>query len=153
MTQAPAVPSNIIYASEAHFDIERVGEADQFQYRTYDGRLVKDKEVVNAINALVIPPNWQKVKIASNDRCYIRAYGYDEAQRKQYIYHERYLDYRNQQKFDRMVEFAECLPSIRAKAYEDVKRTQWDKQKVLALAVLTMDETYMRIGNTQYKKR
>src|SRR5690606_6233058 len=42
------------------------------------------------------------------------------------------------------------LVDFRKKVLEDVKLKNWSKEKVLALLVLLLDETGIRIGNKQY---
>ena len=144
----------LIHANDEHFDImrERIDE-QRFSYRFVNGEVIKAKDLLAQIDALVVPPNWEKVKITSNEMCHIRAYGYDLAERKQYIYHPLWLETQNLKKFNRMPAFGKVLPDIRERANQDLQRDVWDKPKVLALAVMTLDESYMRIGNAQYLSR
>jgi len=47
----------------------------------------------------------------------------DVAGRKQYLYHERWRTRRDQAKFDRMLEFAQCLPGMRKRVSLDLRPT------------------------------
>src|SRR6187431_2334180 len=78
-----------------------------------DGRPIKDPETLSRIRALGIPPAWKDVWICSDPKGHIQAVGMDARGRKQYIYHLKWRERRDQQKFNKMVEFAERLPKVR----------------------------------------
>ena len=83
-----------------------------FEYLDGDVR-IEDPETLSRIRALGIPPAWKDVWICSDPKGHIQAVGMDAAGRKQYIYHEKWRERRDQQKFNKMVEFAERLPKVR----------------------------------------
>jgi DNA topoisomerase-1 len=62
------------------------------------------------IQALVIPPAWNDVWICPDPNGHIQATGRDLKGRKQYIYHPQFRQWREQQKFERILDFAEALP-------------------------------------------
>jgi DNA topoisomerase-1 len=148
------MPTEIKYSQEEHFDISRQREKESFYYRwVQNGGMVKNKHVLDHIENLVIPPNWKEVRICSEDCMHILAYGYDDKGRKQYIYHPQWHEQRNKEKFDELKEFAVFLPRIRRRVNKDLRKRDWVKDKVLALMVMTLDETYIRIGNTFYQRQ
>ena len=51
-----------------------------------------------------------------------------------------------------MAAFGERLPFIRKRVKENLGLEGWPKEKVVALVIALMDETYMRIGNEHYAK-
>ena len=65
------------------------------------------------IQALTIPPAWSDVWICSDELGHLQAVGTDAAGRKQYLYHPRWRERRDREKFDRMLAFARALPAIR----------------------------------------
>ncbi|NVK65679.1 MAG: DNA topoisomerase IB [Flavobacteriales bacterium] len=144
--------SHLIQAEDIHFDIHREGTKKSFRYVYFDGRQV-DSEFIEEIESLVIPPNWKEVRIASNPNTHIRAYGFDDKERKQYIYHEDWRNYRDRLKFEKLASFAEHLPKIRRKAHRDLAKQEWNRNKTLGLIILTLDQTHVRIGNRRYLKR
>ena len=77
-----------------------------FEYLDDEGRRVEDPEVLTRIDELAIPPAWQDVWICPYPHGHIQATGIDAAGRKQYRYHDRWRERRDQEKFDEMLEFA-----------------------------------------------
>ncbi|MFI2743268.1 DNA topoisomerase IB [Zhouia sp. PK063] len=75
-----------------------------------------------------------------------------QKKRKQYRYHELWNAFRNQTKFFKMIAFGNALPNIRKQIEKDLKLSKLTKRKVLALVVKLMEDTHIRIGNTQYAK-
>jgi DNA topoisomerase I len=76
---------------------------------------VKEKEAIESIQKLVIPPAWTDVWISASARGHIQATGLDARKRKQYRYHSNWNSLRNMTKFHRMYEFGNILPSLRGK--------------------------------------
>jgi DNA topoisomerase-1 len=68
----------------------------------------------------VIPPAWSDVWICKDRHGHIQATGRDLKGRKQYIYHPEFRKWREQQKFERIIDFAEALPSLRRKVAADL---------------------------------
>lgn len=121
-----------------------------FRYFDASGAPVQDAEVISRIRHLAIPPAWQDVWICSDARGHIQAVGVDAAGRKQYIYHERWRQRRDQMKFDRMVEFAESLPKIRFLTGEHLTLDGMPKERALACAVRLLDRGAFRVGGEAY---
>src|SRR5215210_1439328 len=95
--------------------IRRVRQGRGFRYVMPDGEPVTEPEVLARIHELVIPPAWGEVWICPYPGGHIQATGIDAAGRKQYLYHPRWRERRDQQKFEDMVEFALALPALRRK--------------------------------------
>ena len=81
-----------------------------FRYLDEDGEPVDDAEVLARIHELVIPPAWEDVWICPYPGGHIQATGVDAAGRKQYLYHPRWRERRDMEKFEDMVVFARTLP-------------------------------------------
>jgi len=124
-------------------------------YRYYDehGEVVEDKTLLKRLRKLIIPPMWNDVMICKWDDGHIQATGRDAKGKKQYIYHSKYEEARQQEKFDKMYDFGKKLSSIRKANLKYVKKKKWSKDKVLSLVVMVLDETGLRIGNRQYADR
>ncbi len=123
-----------------------------FTYLDKDGKKVSDEKIMERISGLVIPPNWQNVWICTNAKGYLQVTGYDSKERKQYIYHTAWTQYRQTSKFEKLIEFGQDLPCIRRTLEEDLKLKGWPKNKVLALIVKLLDQCLIRIGNQYYAK-
>lgn len=102
------------------------------------------------IRSLAIPPAWRDVWICPDREGHILATGYDDAGRKQYIYHPRWEEIRDQVKFERMADFGGRLPYLRKHVDRELRRPGLAREKVLALAVAVLDRTLIRVGNRQY---
>src|SRR5438128_11148602 len=85
--------------------IHRVRDGEGFGYRDAHGERIDDDEVLTRIDGLVIPPAWKDVWICPFPGGHIQATGIDAAGRKQYLYHPRWRELRDQEKFDDMVAF------------------------------------------------
>lgn len=140
---------NLIYVGEEALTITRTKTKKGFIYRKRD-KILKRQSDLKRISALVLPPAWQEVKISSLANAHLQAIGFDEKKRKQYRYHTKWSEVRNQTKFYKMYAFGKALPSIRANVEKDLKQKQFTKTKVLALIVKLLEETHIRIGNQQY---
>jgi DNA topoisomerase-1 len=121
-----------------------------FEYFDETGERIGDIETLERIRELAIPPAWQDVWICPYPNGHIQAVGTDAAGRRQYRYHQRWRERRDQIKFDKMTEFARALPSLREVAAEDVRRKGFAREKVLACAVRLLDRGFFRIGGEEY---
>jgi len=121
-----------------------------FEYLDGDGERVSDPDVLQRIDELVIPPAWQDVWICPYPGGHIQATGTDDRGRKQYLYHPRWRERRDQQKFDDMVVFARALPALREHVAGDLKGDDLDRDHVLACAVRLLDRGFFRIGSEDY---
>ncbi|MGY5352040.1 DNA topoisomerase IB [Wenyingzhuangia sp. IMCC45533] len=140
------------YTTSKDLSIERVKKGKEFVYK-YNHQIIDNQKLVDRIDQLVIPPAWEKVKIAYPINGHLQAVGRDIKNRKQYRYHPLWNKIRNQTKFFKLSSFGKKLPKIRAKISKDLEDATWSKSKVLALVVKLMEETHIRIGGAQYAKR
>jgi len=128
----------------------RVGAA--FRYRSADGAAVRAKPVLARIRALAIPPAWERVWICPREDGHLQATGRDARGRKQYRYHARWREVRDETKYGRMLSFAHALPRIRRRVRQDLALAGLPRDKVLAAVVRLLETTRMRIGNEEYAR-
>jgi DNA topoisomerase I len=121
-----------------------------FEYLDPHGERVTDREVLDRINELVIPPAWEDVWICPYPGGHIQATGNDDRGRKQYLYHPRWRERQDSKKFDEMVVFARALPGLRARLAADLSGDELDREHVLACAVRLLDRGFFRIGSEDY---
>jgi DNA topoisomerase-1 len=76
-----------------------------FYYLGPDLKPVRDRATLQRIRSLVIPPAWKNVWICPEANGHIQAVGRDARGRKQYRYHARYREVRDETKFGRMLAF------------------------------------------------
>ena len=101
------------YVSDAQPGIRRKGAGSGFRYVDAKGNAVNDEAVLARIKSLAIPPAWTEVWICPWANGHIQATGRDARGRKQYRYHPRWRDVRDEAKYERMLNFARALPGIR----------------------------------------
>ena len=130
--------------------LRRVRRGRGFSYQNPDGTPVTDQPTLQRINDLVIPPAWKKVWICPHPNGHIQAVGTDAAGRRQYLYHQRWQEERNEEKFDRVLEMSAALPEMRRRVAADLQSRGLTRDRVLALALHLADLGYFRVGSEQY---
>src|SRR6218665_2487927 len=82
-----------------------------FAYYDQAGEHIAEREVLDRIAALAIPPAWRDVWICPYPNGHLQATGVDAAGRKQYRYHDAWRERRDAEKFEDMTRFARALPA------------------------------------------
>jgi len=122
-----------------------------FSYADADGNRIEEPEVLARIDELVIPPAWKDVWICPWPTGHIQATGIDDAGRKQYLYHPKWREHRDREKFDEMVDFARQLPRLRRAVERIVAGSgELSQERVLAVAIRLLDRGFFRIGSEDY---
>lgn len=147
-----AAAANLIYVSDADLNIRRKKKKKNFHYY-FNDKPLEDAKELDRINNLVIPPNWEKVRIAYPPNGHLQVVGRDAKNRKVYRYHDLWSKIRNQTKFYKLANFGNALPKLRERIDQDLDAPDMSKRKVLALVLRLMEETHIRIGNDYYAKR
>jgi DNA topoisomerase-1 len=130
--------------------ITRRARGNGFEYFDDDGAKVTDSEVLERIAELVVPPAWKEVWICPYPMGHIQATGTDAAGRKQYRYHSRWRERRDQEKFDGMLRFARALPPLRGAVAGDLALKGLPRERALACAVRLLDRGFFRVGGEGY---
>jgi len=150
--EGSARAAGLRYVSDAGPGIARQRGGTGFRYRNPNGALVRDKAVVARIKALAIPPAWERVWICPRDDGHVQATGRDARGRKQYRYHPRWREVRDETKYGRMLAFARTLPRIRRRVRQHLALSGLPRDKVLAMVVRLLETTRMRVGNEEYAR-
>ena len=132
--------------------IRRCKSGNAFTYERPQGGLVRDPQTLGRIRALAIPPAWRDVWICPRDDGHLQATGRDARGRKQYRYHPRWREVRDDTKFGRMAAFARALPRIRRRVGRDLALPGLPRAKVLATVVRLLEATLIRVGNEEYAR-
>ena len=140
------------YTTDARPGITRQRRGKGFSYIAPGGKRVgQDDE--RRIRALVIPPAWTDVWICTDPRGHLQATGRDARGRKQYRYHAKWREVRDETKYYRLIGFAQALPTIRRRAAADLRRAGLSREKVLATVVSLLEKTLIRVGNDEYARQ
>ena len=133
--------------------IERKKVGRGFSYLNIKGERITDEAELERLKSLTIPPALKDVRICHLENGHLQATGQDDKKRKQYFYHPQWRKIRSQHKFNRMVLFGACLPSIRATTAKHLRKRGLPREKVLATVVQLLETTFIRIGNDHYAKK
>jgi DNA topoisomerase IB len=131
-------------------EIRRRGCGRGFRYLAADSTPLTDPRALARIKAMVIPPAWEDVWICPRPRGHIQAVGTDAAGRRQYLYHELWRERRDQEKFDRVMEFGRALPRLRAVVERHLHGQGLSRDRVLSAAVRLIDLGFIRPGGEEY---
>jgi DNA topoisomerase-1 len=132
--------------------IRRTGRRPPFRYRSVKNKVISDRRELERIRLLVIPPAWTDVWICPDPQGHLQATGRDARGRKQYRYHRRWREVRDEAKYGRLTHFARTLPRIRERTDTDLRRCGLPRAKVLATVVRLLEKTFIRIGNEEYAR-
>lgn len=130
--------------------LRRLRQGRGFRYLDEQGKRVTDPDTRQRIRELAIPPAWNEVWICPIPNGHLQAVGTDAKGRRQYLYHERWRQRRDRQKFEAMVEFARALPELRAVATRDLEQEVPTRERVLAAAIRLLDRGFFRVGGEEY---
>jgi len=148
-----ATAGHLRYVSDSAPGIIRIRSGRGFRYRGADGKAIRDPQVLARIRALAIPPAWKQVWICAIPHGHIQAVGRDARGRKQYRYHARWREVRDETKYARLVAFGEALPRIRRRLQHDLARPALSRERVLATVVRLLETTLIRVGNEEYARQ
>ena len=130
----------------------RKGSKGRFRYYDSRGKEITDEQKLARIEELVIPPAWKDVWISPRATAKLQATGVDRAGRRQYLYHPEYRARQEQDKFDKLVRFAERLPDLRKAMAKDMDGEALSPDWVCALALRLINLGWFRVGTERYAR-
>jgi DNA topoisomerase-1 len=153
--QPEAVPSGLVWVTDAEPGYRRVRHGDQVHYLDTQGKRIRDEATLARIRKLAVPPAYDQVWICAKANGHLQATGRDARGRKQYRYHPQWQAQRGQDKFESMRAFGAVLPRIRRNVRRDLSGDAAGRPTrtlVLATLVRLLDTTFIRIGNEEYAR-
>ena len=153
--QDPAASANAVglrYVSDDMTGIRRSKSAKSFVYTYPIGDSVREERALRRIKSLAIPPAWKNVWICPDPYGHLQATGRDARGRKQYKYHPRWRQVREETKYHRFVSFGKALPKIRRRIAQDLRLKDMCRQKVLATVARLLEVSLIRVGNEEYER-
>lgn len=133
--EPPDMPDGLSRSDPSGPGITRRRCGRGFRYFSSSSEPVTDADIVRRIKALVIPPAWDQVWICPDPAGHIQATGTDDAGRRQYLYHERWREARDERKYDRMLEFGRALPRVRQQLQDHLGGRGLGRDRVLAAGI------------------
>jgi DNA topoisomerase-1 len=144
--------SGLRYVTDQIPGFHRKRSGTTFRYFDQNGKPIRDKNELTRIKALAVPPAWSDVWISPSAHSHLQATGRDARRRKQYRYHKRWREVRDQTKYDRMLVMGEKLPVLRAKVAQDLALPELSRAKIIATVVKLLETTFIRVGNEEYAR-
>jgi DNA topoisomerase-1 len=142
----------LVWVEDSQPGIRRQRRGKTFHYVGPRGRPIRDRATLARIRALVIPPAWEDVWICRQARGHLQATGRDARGRKQYLYHPKWREVRDESKYSSLITFARALPRIRRRVAGHLRRRGLVREKVLAGVVKLLEITLIRVGNDEYAR-
>ena len=144
--------SALTYVDDSLPGITRKRRGRYWMYFGPDGERITDRDEIDRLNAVGMPPAYERCWFCPRPDGHIQAIGYDARGRRQYRYHPEFRAEREVRKYDRMAAFGAALPKLRKRVAEDLKGKATDSRTVVAAVVRLIEETRMRVGNEEYAK-
>ena len=149
---AAARSAGLRYVHDHAPGITRLGHPGDFHYTDAEGHPVHEDATLERIRKLAIPPAWTDVWICRHPNGHLQATGRDARGRKQYRYHPRWRQTRDEAKYGRLLAFGRALPGIRRQVDAALRLPGLPREKMLATIVFLLQATMMRIGNEEYAR-
>jgi len=124
-----------------------------FEYYNKNGKKIGDNNVIEYVRSLKIPPNYIDVEINLNKNAKILATGYDQAGRKQYIYNQKFVEKRMDERFCKMIAFSKKIHVIENDVDKLLASRNSSKEKNIALIIRIIMHCNFRIGNEIGKEK
>ena len=143
-------PKPIVHANDSLPGITRRTLKRGWAYFDASGARITDREEIDRLNAIAMPPAYRDCWFCSTPNGHIQATGYDDRGRKQYRYHTDFRAAREAEKYAGCAAFGHALPKLRARIEADLSKRGLRKERTLAAVVRLLDLAKVRIGNEQY---
>jgi len=138
----------IVAVAELSWTRRRCGRG--FAYFDQHGRRISDRDTLDRVRRLAIPPAYAEVLIAARPSHHIQAVGRDEAGRLQYLYHPAWEAVREARKTTRLARLCAVLPRLRRRLSRLLAAPGPSREKTLAAVIALIDRTHIRIGCSDY---
>jgi DNA topoisomerase I len=117
-----------------------------FRYIDAAGKIISDRQALERIKSLAIPPAWQFVRVSPYTSGKLQAVGMDTTGRIQYIYHADFTKRQQKKKFTKIERFGERLPTLNEQTNKDIVLEGLPREKVLAVMMRLINSLYFRVG-------
>ena len=152
MATSPELPGSLNFSHDHEPGITRKSVPHGWGYFHADGSRVTDREEIDRLNAIGMPPAYERCWFCPDPNGHIQAVGFDAKGRKQYRYHAGFREHQEDAKYEQLARFGRALPKLRRKVEADIAGRAMSRDTVLAAVVRLIDTTHIRVGNEQYVK-
>jgi DNA topoisomerase I len=121
-------------------------KATGFWYEDAHGERITDTATIARLKRLAIPPGYSEVRVSPSPRSRLQAIALDANGRIQYRYNPSFAACQARKKYHKIEEFGRLLPRLRERTNTDIGEDGLGKQRVLAVVLRLINETYFRVG-------
>lgn len=132
---------------------EAEGGGEAWIYRDAQGAKITDAAMLKRFASLAVPPAYQNVRFASDERAHLQAVGRDAAGRLQYRYHPEWERVREAAKAQRLAALVEVLPRIRRAVTQALGTSELNRAFALAAVTELVSGSAIRPGSEEYLKK
>ena len=140
----------LCYVDDSQPGITRRRNGRYWQYFGADGKRIADRDEIDRLNAIGLPPAYRDAWFCPRPNGHIQAIGYDDKGRKQYRYHNGFREKQEAAKYDRCADFGRVLPKLRKRVEADLRKRSLSRETVVAAIVRLLDTGRIRVGNEAY---
>jgi DNA topoisomerase-1 len=140
------------YVDDTTPGVSRKRRGRAWHYFGPDGKRITDRAEIDRLNAIGMPPAYERVWLSPDPDGHIQGIGYDARGRRQYRYHPDFRAERDSSKYDRLVGFGRKLPALRKQVTADMATDPTAYRAVIAAVVRLIDISFMRVGNEEYAR-
>ena len=151
-TASPPLAAGLKYVTDGMPGIRRQRRGGGFTYVAPEGRVIRERDLLERFRSLVIPPAWTDVWICPLPDGHLQVTARDARGRKVYRYHPRCRQRRDESKFERMFQLRDVLWKIRQRVEHDIALDGLPRARVMATVVWLLERTLIRIGSQQLAK-
>jgi DNA topoisomerase IB len=123
-----------------------------FSFFTENGEPIRDRDRIAWLRALAVPPAYTDVRYAADPSAHLQGVGLDAAGRRQYRYHPKWADVREDLKAHRLKGLAKALPAIRAAVGRGLASDPIDRRFAVAAVVELVSLSALRAGSEEYAR-
>lgn len=140
------------YVDDSLPGIHRRRHGRYWQYFDAKGERITDRDEIDRLNAIGMPPAYERCWFCPDPDGHIQAIGYDARGRRQYRYHPDFRARRDAGKYARLAEFGRQLPKLRKRVAADIQGKATEFEAVVAAVIRLIDEAHIRVGNEDYAR-
>jgi DNA topoisomerase-1 len=144
--------TRLVYCDDSQPGITRKKVRHGWGYWDADGKRITDRDEIDRLNAIGLPPAYQNAWFSPNPNSHIQAIGWDDKGRKQYRYHLDFRARKESEKYDLCAPFGRALAKLRARVDADLRQRSHSKERTIAAMVHLLDIAALRVGNESYAK-
>ncbi len=149
---ARIAPLVLRYSDDSEPGITRRKRGRAWAYFTPDGARITDRETIDRLNRIGLPPAYTRAWFCPSADGHIQATGWDERGRKQYRYHPDFRAAQEALKYSRCPLFGERLARLRKRVAADLARRDLSLDRAVAAVIRLLDLGHVRVGNEDYAK-